>query len=98
MLNAASPIFKEDSAPYKGLLFRRRTKKSAVPNQVSLHARKAAIYKDLLLTEVTGRSTGCFNTLRPPPSTAKLGNGTYENYIFSESYINSRLPCKFSEL
>ena len=33
-----------------------------------------------------------------PPSTAKLGNGTYENYIFSEPYINSRLPCKFSEL
>ena len=33
-----------------------------------------------------------------PPSTAKLGNSTYENYIFSEPYINSRLPCKFSEL
>ena len=41
--------------------------------------------------------TGCFNTLAPP-SAAKLGNGTYANYIFSEPYINSRLPCKFSEL
>ena len=30
-----------------------------------------------------------------PPSTAKLGNGTYENCIFSEPYINSRLSCKF---
>ena len=38
-----------------------------------------------------------FRYLRPP-STAQLGKGTYQNYIFSWSYINSRLPCKFSWL
>merc|ERR1712102_15459 len=37
-----------------------------------------------------------FQYLSPPPSTAKLGNGTYENYIFSEPYIDSRLPCKIT--
>ena len=41
--------------------------------------------------------TGCFDTL-DPPSTADLGIGTYENCMFSGPYINSRLPCKFSEL
>ena len=38
-----------------------------------------------------------FRYLRPS-STADLGIGTYENCMFSGPYINSRLPCKFSEL
>ena len=42
--------------------------------------------------------TGRFDTLTPLPSKAKLGFGTYQNYISSKPYINSRLPCKFSEL
>ena len=55
-------------------------------------------FPDPVDEKVGSHSTGCFNNLAPPPSTAKLGNGIYENYIFSEPYINSRLPCKFSEL
>ena len=38
-----------------------------------------------------------FRYLRPP-STAKLGIGTYQNYILSWPYINSKLPWKVSWL
>ena len=55
------------------------------------------IQSELAQIDIIDTLQGVSITALPPlpfPSTAKLGIGTYQNYIFSGSYIHSRLPMQ----